>query len=76
MDVQLEQSRAGLGADPQKVSEALGDEQKDRARPSAPSRALVATVVPILTASMAPSGIALARAEPKAVADALHGGIG
>ena len=40
------------------------------------SSALVATVVPILTAPIAPAGIGSPRLEAEQVADALHRGVG
>ena len=64
-DVAGEELRPVLVADAQRVGEALGDDQAACARPCAPSSALVATVVPILTASIAPGGSGASGATPR-----------
>ena len=73
-DVLGEDLRPRLVADAQRVAEALGGDSSVRS-PLRSSSALVATVVPIFTAPIAPGGIGSPGLQAEQVADALHGGV-
>lgn len=62
-DVEIEQLWTDLVADPEQIPQTLGD-QENGAIPLRPSSALVATAVPIFTASIAPPGIGASAASP------------
>jgi hypothetical protein len=74
-DVQIEQGGARLGSDPQKIAEPFGDQQQNPFA-LAFQQGIGGNGGAHLDGGYGTDGQVITRTQPKAVANALHGGIG